>query len=175
VIALAGEWVNNYGRGDSLYIFGTCHVKNDGSFSLTLSNPPPDVLRDYDNGNYKFSDTAKFISLLGLLQRYPNALYDPKLLRNASGPFSKYTSDSVKIGNYYAYFEYADRDVNMVGTDTYCNLIPPIADTVLTRHDLHYKKGWNRIVCTVISKKTHCIIEQCTVKNVSEGNWYIAW
>jgi len=172
VIALAGRQQNIYGRGESLFIFGTSHVNNDGSFSLALSNPPPDLLMGYANGNYRFSDTAKFCNMLGLILRYPNASFDSKLLHNASEPFSVFISDTAKIGDYYCYFEYADRDVNMVGTDTYWHDNPPNADTIFTRHDLHYKKGWNRIVSTIISKETHSRIELRTVKNVSEGHWY---
>jgi hypothetical protein len=175
--ALAGRWFNLYGRGDSLFCFGTSRVNTDGSFSLTLSTPPQVILSGFANGNYTFSDTAaKFLIILGLSLQYPNGLYHPMLLHNASEPFSVYISDTAKIGDYYVHLEYADRDVNMTGTDwqTYSSG-PNAVDTLITHHDLQYKKGWNRIISKIVSKQSHLRNEQRTVVNATEGNWYLEW
>lgn len=165
--AVAGRWLNLYGLGDSLYVFGTSPINSEGSFNLYLSTAPLEILRGYANGAYHFSDTAaKFVGILGILLRYPNGSYHQKRLHNSTRPFIY----SQTIGDYWAYFEYADRDVNMIGTDKGWS-----TDTIITYHNVHYKKGWNRIVRRAIAKSPHVTYEESVVENVNEGKWYLSW
>ena len=163
--AVFGSWLNMYGRGDSLYVFGASRIEVDGSFLIVLSTPPSEILRGIANGAFHFSDpSAQFVFLLGLLLRYPNGAYYHKYLYNSTIPYTY----AQPIGDYRASFAYADRDVNIVGTDKGWS-----TDTIIVYHNLHYKEGRNRIVNRAVAKEPHTTFEESVIENVNEGNWYL--
>jgi hypothetical protein len=167
VTVIAGIFLDLYGRGDSLFIFGSNRVSTDGSFSVNLSTPPQEILRGFGNGNYTFSDSsATFCTMLGLTLRYPNGTFDPKKIHNACEPYSVFKSDSSNIGDYYAYFMYSDRNVIMLGTDS---------GGTIVHNNLQLKKGWNRILWKIASRQVNVIVMDGVVDNNVSGNWYHEW
>jgi len=175
VTALACRSLDITGHGDSLYVFGSCQIRSNGEFFIVLSAPPPQLLGAYIVRDFVFGDTAKFIIFSALELRHPDGQFESKSLHNDSEPYAVFTSDSAEIGEYYAYFEFSDRDVNMVGTRRGVQGSAAHYDTLVTQYDLHYKKGWNRIVNVLESRGAKIRFEQRRVENVNSGNWYLEW
>ena len=102
---------------------------------------------------------------------FPNGTLLGKVLNNVNKPYPY----DYAVGDYYMMFQYVDRDVNMTGTTQYTmgTLSAPDADTTVIQYDIHYKKGWNRIVNEVIVKTSHVTTHRRIVRNVNEGDWFL--
>ena len=154
---------------DSPYVFGSSKVNNDGSFLLNLSSPPNKLLVGYSNGAYTFSDTAaKFVGISGLALFRSDSIWF-KAVYNASSLYGQFYN----AGEYNIYFEYADRNVVLIGTDHSGFGDPPNFDTVTTQIHINYQEGWNRIKTTVVSQGDHSYQLEREIDNIMDGKWFI--
>jgi hypothetical protein len=166
--AIASRLLNPYGRGDTLFVFGSSSIGNNGSFSLSLLAPPPEILKRFTNG-ISLSDTnVKYVGFSGLGVLFPSGMFLGKVLDNSNKPYPY----DYAVGDYYASFEYVDRDADMIGTAKYWSG-PAVTDSTMIQYSIHYKKGWNRIVDNVVSSGTHLTTHQRTIENVNEGTWFL--
>ena len=181
-ITSLGGRVVNWSLGDSMnlraycgvnppVVLGPSRVTGDGRFSVALPFPPAQTLGGFGNDNMNLSDhAAKFTGFTALIPVYPNGTVFIGRVDNLSRPLVYYAGDSVHIGDFWTYFEYADRDVEATGVTT---TISPTT-TVATYYNLTFNRGWNRIVSKAVSIDRQGVIsEQRTVQNASEGDWYL--
>ena len=161
---VAGEYRNIYGRGDSLYVFGSAKINPDGSFSLSLSNPSDTLTRRSANGAYTFTDPgAKFTTLKVMLFLPEGSLF--KYIYNASN-----SPQELKTGQYWIDYQYADRTVTMTGEDNGSTSLGPW----IIKYNIDYKKGWNRVVEKLISTNNQMYNYECEVSDTSVGKWFIS-
>ena len=127
------------------------------------------MTRGYANGKYNFSDpNAKFVNILNLSLCRADGSYF-KSIYDSNKPLSEIDT----INDYWAYFEYADRNVVMTGTDVSLHGTEPNVDTMITTHNISYLKGWNRIVTKIVSANGASTYNDRHRKNIMEGKWFI--
>ena len=154
---MAGEYFNNYGRGDSLYIFGTSKVNSNGNFYISLNNPPDTITRGSLNGAYTYSEPLVKFTTLKVMLFLPN-------IYNASN-----TPQELKAGQYWFTYQYADRTVLMTGEDNGSTSQGPW----IIKYNIKYKKGWNRVVEKLFSTNDQVYNYEFEVSDTSGGRWFM--
>ena len=172
MVAVAQYQRYPYTSAESIYVFGTSAVAKDGSFYVPLSLPPKEALDVYlDNSNTPNDTAANFVQVYGLALRNPDRSYSQRFLLNASVPYDTFYSDSSKPGDFLASLVYVDRDVEITGSYQLGN--PSTGGWIQYHNHLECKKGWNRIVNTIVSNQAHQIAVEATILNTETGNWYV--
>jgi len=79
-------------------------------------------------------------------------IYNPDTVKPSwmAACISKINRDS--IGSYTLDFLYVESNMDITGTFVGYSLVDGKNDTVTYNYDLHYKAGWNKIVCTLTSR-----------------------
>ena len=181
ITSLSGRIVN-WSLGDSMnlraycgvnppVVLGSSRVTGAGWFSVALPFPPAQTLGGFGNDNITLSNrSAKFTGFTSLIPIYPNGSVFIGRVDNLSRPPVYYSGDSIHVGDFWTYFEYADRDIEATGVTTTISL----TTTVVTYYNLTFKRGWNRIVSKTVSIDRQGVIsEQRTVQNANEGDWHL--
>ena len=175
IAILAARSLNPYGRGESLFVFGQSMVSPDGNFNINFTTPSVNLLGRSSSSwltHLKTTDiNAKYLEIPRVFLKHGNLLLDSLVAYNASIPDSVFASDSAKVGNFILFsFAYCDREAEFTGADALVSLNYLIE----VHNDLHLHKGWNRIIRTIVEISMKQRIEQWTVANAMNGNWYVS-
>lgn len=148
---------------DSIAVLASAHVRVHGGFAVSI--PPPPARYVYRH----FGDTtAKFCILGRLTIRNPRMGY----INSAFYAFWR-DSDSASIGDFRAYFMYANRSLGWTDTSvTLHGWVPPY-DTTILISNVQLVKGWNQVTYRITAKRQRVTVMVESVDNAARGNWYL--
>lgn len=172
--------LNNYNRiycyynnePDSISIIDDCYIRPNGDFNLFI--PPPSVfqLRIYSHYNYNSGGTV-FIDSINFSK--DSVLFTDIKFR-VSNPDSVYlfvnninivNSEHLNVGDLVISYYYFSEPCKING---YYKREYAQTDTIVTKYDLEVKRGWNKVVTTVVKNYgTNNGYIECKVSN-SYGN-----
>jgi hypothetical protein len=151
-------------------VIASGRVNPDGSFSLTLPDPPLAAQLGWGFPYSTMSDTsAQFVLLfdLGLSGPSRSATHS---VRNANMDRSPFNTP----GYFTVLMVFANRAVLVSGADT---IISPQGigvpdDTLAFITALQCAKGWNRVVARQIQEREHLLVATWKSENIWSPNWY---
>jgi hypothetical protein len=126
-------------------------VSSSGEFSIRLN--VPQLSKEGTLSGVTVSDTT---AMGGSTNIYSclNSTLNGDLLKSNFDP-----NESIKAGMAYSEFFYTDRSFTMKGTNVYLYTTSNQTMSYTTAYDVTFKRGWNEVVCKIISYSTTMVSE----------------
>jgi hypothetical protein len=143
------------------YVLASGSVRSNGTFSLSLPQPPPTTLLAVVGQHDTLSDTtARVLMLNGLVLTNPDQSIQYWVMNQyKASPQTPSTND------FYTFYFYADRPVRWRRTE--------IISGLGVVFDLQLEKGWNRVIIRETVPQPNLRISTSRVENVMTPTWYI--
>jgi hypothetical protein len=146
------------------YVFARGSVRHDGTFYLSLPQPPRTILSRPMSPYDTLSDTgATTLFLNGLLLSNPDQTKQYWIINERRASPQTYSP-----GDFSIVYIYSDRQVWWRRTE-----IIGSSDTVGAIFDLHLNNGWNRVTVRHEVDRPHASILIFRVENVQVQSWRI--
>ena len=149
---------------DQIIVISSGKINTDGSFNLSLSDPPDFLMQEYPgcSENILSDSTA-------LVYRHSEyVLYKNNVKIGFIYSSEKSFDQDPYGGQYITSLLYSDKDCKITGDCT----IQGQTKTFVYKNNCDYHKGWNLVVQSLIENSDHLYISESNVNNNFQGNWF---
>ena len=149
---------------DQIIVISSGKINTDGSFNITLSDPPDFLMQEYPgcSENILSDSTA-------LVYRHSEyILYKNNVKIGFIYSSEKSLVEDPNGGQYITSLLYSDKDCKITGDCA----IQGQTKTYVYKNNCEYRKGWNLVVQSLIENSDHLFISELRVNNNFQGNWF---